>query len=217
MGRGRCRSQTGSPVPGTRCCFSLSPAWSGPLGPDPWWAGLARGWAGVGTAVPALCSWYFSGISRTQAQQLLLSPTQRAGGLPCPAQREQPRGLLTVRYRVPLTLGWLPPSQCQPPTHLGPDSMHHLVGVAGGSGQAAAKMWPPSLCPPSLGPDQSPPLPHLQSSQWQPLPAEGPARPQPGGAAGLLQGPLEADPEPMATALCAPGGPMPTPLPGCPS
>lgn len=160
-------------------------------------AGRARsglGWCGDPWACPLqrVLQWHQPNPGPAAAP----APTQRAGGLPRAAQREQPWGLLPVSYQVPLTLGWLLPRQCQPPTRLGPDSMHHLVGVAGGSGQAAAEMWPPSLCPPSLGPDQSPPLQHPHSSHRQPLPAEGPARPQPGGAAGLLQSPLEA-----ATAL----------------
>lgn len=41
--------------------------------------GVTQGWACLVTAMPALCSWYFSGISRTQAQQLLLSPANAPG------------------------------------------------------------------------------------------------------------------------------------------
>lgn len=51
----------------------------GCLGPLTHVGAVGRGWACVGTTLPALCSWYFSGISRTQAQQLLLSPANAPG------------------------------------------------------------------------------------------------------------------------------------------
>lgn len=89
--------------------------------------------------MPALCSWYFSGISRTEARQLLLSPANAPGaflirpsessqgdyslsgttvapGDPVPrrrpAQPNQPGTLLTA--------GRLRPRQCQPLAHAGP-------------------------------------------------------------------------------------------------
>lgn len=59
----------------------------------------------------------------------------------------------------------------------------------------------------SPGPNQSLPLPHLHGTLWQPLPAGGPALPQPGCIARLLQDQLEADPESSVAALHTPGGP----------
>lgn len=44
-----------------------------------WEAEVTQDWACPVTALPALCSWYFSGISRTQAQKLLLSPANAPG------------------------------------------------------------------------------------------------------------------------------------------
>lgn len=41
--------------------------------------GSPQGWAGSVITTPALHSWYFSGLSRTQAQQLLLSPEDALG------------------------------------------------------------------------------------------------------------------------------------------
>lgn len=106
---------------------------------EPCGAGTAQGWGCPGTTMPALCSWYFSGISRTEARQLLLSPanapgaflirpsessqgdyslsgTRVAPGDPVPrrrpAQPNQPGTLLTA--------GRLRPRQCQPLAHAGP-------------------------------------------------------------------------------------------------
>lgn len=75
-----------SPPPGPRrgaaCAASpweMAGGWGSALllrtgGSEPCGAGTAQGWGCPGTTMPALCSWYFSGISRTEARQLLLSP-----------------------------------------------------------------------------------------------------------------------------------------------
>lgn len=104
-GWGMCRPWTGSPVPGTRF-FSLPPAWSGHLGPDPWESWVSQGWASMGTAVSALCSWYFSGISQTQAQQLLLSPPNAPGAFLVRPSESSHGDYSLSGTRVPLTLGW---------------------------------------------------------------------------------------------------------------
>lgn len=93
-----------------------------------------------------------------------------------------------------------------------PDLRQALEGAwwsPGGCGAGRVSARPPSLPPPSSGPGQSPPLPHLHGGRRRPLPAEGPSLPQPGGAARLLPGQLEADPEPAAAAVRGPGGPHP--------
>lgn len=41
--------------------------------------GVTQGWACLATTMPTLCSWYFCGISRTEARQLLLSPANAPG------------------------------------------------------------------------------------------------------------------------------------------
>lgn len=104
-GWGMCRPWTGSPVPGTRF-LSLPPLWSGHLGPDPWESWVSQGWASMGTAVSALCSWYFSGISRTQAQQLLLSPPNAPGAFLVRPSESSHGDYSLSGTRVPLTLGW---------------------------------------------------------------------------------------------------------------
>lgn len=76
------------------------------------------------TAAPAVCSWYFSGVSRTQAQQLLLSPPNEPGAfLIRPSESSLggyslsgtwggPSCLCPPPGQWPLTLGWLVSRQC---------------------------------------------------------------------------------------------------------
>lgn len=72
----------------------------------------------MGTAVSALCSWYFSGISRTQAQQLLLSPPNAPGAFLI-RPSESSRGDFSLSgTRVPLTLGWWLPQAVPAPSPL---------------------------------------------------------------------------------------------------
>lgn len=101
--------------------------------------GVTQGWACLVTTMPTLYSWYFSGISRTEARRLLLSPANAPGAflirpsessqgdyslsgmrvalVPlCPRRRPaQPNPPGTL-----LTLGWLLPRQCRPLAHAWP-------------------------------------------------------------------------------------------------
>ena len=67
---------------------------------------MSQGWASMETAVSALCSWYFSGISRTQAQQLLLSAPNAPGAFLVRPSESSHGDFSLSGTRVPLTSGW---------------------------------------------------------------------------------------------------------------
>lgn len=140
--------------------------------------------------MPALCSWYFSGISRTEARQLLLSPanapgaflirpsessqgdyslsgTRVAPGDPVPrrrpAQPNQPGTLLTA--------GRLRPRQCQPLAHAGP----HVGPRPAARGKCPLS---PSLAPPPFTYVSARPLARSSvRSRVRPAPAHRPPPP----------------------------------------
>lgn len=182
--RGRCRPGAGTAAPGS----------GGPLVPER----QRESGSGLGlvvTAVPAPSSWYFSSISRAQAQQLLLSPANAPGAfLIRPSESSHGDyslsgtgrllGPLSQHWggaRVTLALGWVLPRLCWPhvrPGHL--VSARRLVCPPAGSlpRSPALILRPPRLTPPS------PSLPSSAHSRTlgliymlsaRPVPALGPS------------------------------------------
>lgn len=167
-GRDRHSPPAGAPAWGSLCTFflgdgrqpgsALLPVGAGTGGSALCRAGVPQGRACLATAVPALCSWYFSGISRTEARQLLLSPANAPGAFlvrpsetsqgdyslsgmrvalvprspwRSPAQPDQPGALLTLGW--PLARAW---------PHIGPEPRLPTAAVS-------AQPFTPSL-PPSF-------------------------------------------------------------------